>query len=321
MSTTSVSDQSPQIRQLVIVDPSVNDYETLLQDIGADTAVLVLPISGDVLEWLAAQLSGFSGLDAIHVLSHGSPGVLHLGGKSLTADNLEQFGSLTSVLGRAVSASGDILLYGCNVAAGQAGLEFVGNLAQATGADVAGSINSTGGSSNGGDWVLELSVGVIETHSLSSNYSGNLEIVAPVITAGGTTSFTEQTSTAAAPSISVSDPDGDAGWNGGTLKVQITGNASDADSLRLPTSNPGTGIWVDGIGTNFLYSDATHIGTASASSVTGGTIWTFTFNANASNTLVQDVARAVQFGNDSEDPSVTNRTVTFTATDNGGLSN
>ena len=91
MSTTSAYGQSPQIRQLVIVDPSVNDYETLRQGIGADTAVLVLPQSGDALDWLAAQLSGFSGLNAIHVLSHGSAGAVRLGGQGLTVENLGQF--------------------------------------------------------------------------------------------------------------------------------------------------------------------------------------------------------------------------------------
>ena len=46
-------------------------------------------------------------------------------------------------LSTSVSVNGDILLYGCNMAAGQTGVDFIGRLSQATGADIAAS-NNTG---------------------------------------------------------------------------------------------------------------------------------------------------------------------------------
>ena len=137
----------------------------------------------------------------------------------------------------------------------------------------------------------------------------------PAIAASGTTAFTEQTPTAVAPAITLSDDDGN--WNVGTLKVEITANPDGwNDSLILPTTNPGgSGIWLDVIGSNLLMSGATQIGEASASSgsIMGG--WTFTFKENATNALVQAVAQAVQFTNNSNEPSTLARTVTFTATD------
>lgn len=143
----------------------------------------------------------------------------------------------------------------------------------------------------------------------------------PVVIAGTSTAFTEQTPTAIAPALDVADVEGN--WDGGTLKVQITGNASADDSLLLPTTSQTSGIWVNGIGTApfTLYDGSTPIGTASASGVTGGTEWVFTFNASATNTLVQAVAQTIQFGNGSNDPSTANRTVTFTATDAASASN
>ncbi|MFC7410597.1 cadherin domain-containing protein [Hydrogenophaga atypica] len=138
----------------------------------------------------------------------------------------------------------------------------------------------------------------------------------PAIAAGGSTAFTEQTPTAVAPAITLSDDDGN--WVGGTLMVQITGNPSGDDSLILPTTNPGgSGIWLDVIGGNLLMSGTTQIGTANGSSANGGAPfpWVFTFDSNATNDLVQDVARAVQLTNSSNDPTTTARTVTFTATD------
>ncbi|TLU81707.1 MAG: hypothetical protein FDX30_12260, partial [Chlorobium sp.] len=136
------------------------------------------------------------------------------------------------------------------------------------------------------------------------------------------TDFIEQTPVKVSDDILVSDPDGDAEWNGGSLQVQITSNAASADTLYLPDSNPGSsGIWLDTNG-NKLMAGATEIGVANVSSVSGGMAWTFTFNANSTNALVQEVARAVTFNNSSDDPGTSDREVTFTATDshNGSVS-
>ncbi len=137
----------------------------------------------------------------------------------------------------------------------------------------------------------------------------------PIITAGGTTPFTEQTPVAIASTITVNDPDGDSDWTGGTLKVQIIANNSSSDALTLPITNPsGAAIWLDTNG-NKLMSGTTQIGTADAASVTNGTAWTWTFNSSATNALVQDVARAIKFNNTSDIPTTTNRTITFTVND------
>ena len=107
------------------------------------------------------------------------------------------------------------------------------------------------------------------------------------------TSFMELTPVHVSSDMVINDPDGNAGWNGGSLKVQITANAEAADSLSLAATNPGgTGIWLDTTG-NKLMAGTTEIGSASAASVINGDAWSFTFNGNATNALVQDVARAV----------------------------
>ena len=138
-----------------------------------------------------------------------------------------------------------------------------------------------------------------------------------VTTSEGSTSYTEQgTAVAIDGGISISDTDGDADWNGGNLAVQITANNTANDILSLPGSNSG-GIWIDG--SKQLWNDSTQIGTASALYVSNGNAWTFTFNTNATNALVQDTARAILYSNSSDDPG-TSRTVTFTATDKNSSS-
>jgi len=116
----------------------------------------------------------------------------------------------------------------------------------------------------------------------------------------------------------VSDADGDADWNGGTLVAQITANTEAADVLSIPDNIVGT---INTSGTN-LQNGATVIGTLSASegTVTSGTALTITFNANATNALVQQVVRAIHYRNSSSTPGTSNRTVTFTATDTNSAS-
>jgi large repetitive protein len=128
----------------------------------------------------------------------------------------------------------------------------------------------------------------------------------------------EQTSVLVSPAIVINDPDGDASWNGGTLQVQVVTHAEMADSLFLPATNPGgTGIWLDPSG-NLLMVGTTQIGTADAASVSNNAVWALTFNANATNALVQEVARSMQFTNSSDDPGTDERVVRFTVTDKEG---
>ena len=59
------------------------------------------------------------------------------------------------------------------MAGSQLGLEFVQDLAAATGADVAASTDLTGPARLGGDWDLEFATGVIDVDPLSSGGSGS----------------------------------------------------------------------------------------------------------------------------------------------------
>ncbi len=133
------------------------------------------------------------------------------------------------------------------------------------------------------------------------------------------TSFTEQTAIAVCSNIVLTDSDGDASWSGGSLSVQVSKNAEAADMLGLPAVNFYNGdIWLDTPAGNIIMAGTTVIGAADAPSATSNSEWILTFNANATNALVQDVARSVIFNNSSDTPSELERVVTFVATDNLG---
>ena len=144
-------------REVFIIDPSVPDYETLLADIPENAQVHILSSSAS-LDEIAEVLAGYQNLDAVHIISHGSTGSLSLSGETVNSDSLEASEEALAAIGRSLNEDGDILLYGCNVSSNGEGLDFIEQLAELTGADVAASDDLTG---QGGDWELEVTVGAV----------------------------------------------------------------------------------------------------------------------------------------------------------------
>ncbi|MFB9847118.1 DUF4347 domain-containing protein, partial [Oceanisphaera arctica] len=161
-------------KEVAFVDSSVEDYQTLVNGIGAGIEVQLIDGSQDGLAQLAVWAQQNSGYDAIHLLSHGSSGKISLGSVVLNNANLAEHAEALSQIGQSLTEEGDLLVYGCNVATPE-GEAFVAGLASATGADVAASEDLTGALSRGGDWHLEHSQGEIETEGLNVEpYSGVL---------------------------------------------------------------------------------------------------------------------------------------------------
>ena len=149
------------VKNVIFVLNNLSDYEKLTSS-NEGSQTYVLDASKDVLSQMADILKDYSNLDAIHLFSHGSDGSLDLGSTSLNSYTLAENASVLSSIGASLSEDGDMLLYGCNVAQGQTGVEFINKLAQATAADIAASDDLTGSSALGGDWVLESASGTIE---------------------------------------------------------------------------------------------------------------------------------------------------------------
>lgn len=155
-------------RELIVLDSTVANADALLADMLASpgaigqTEYLVARFEG--LTSLTTLLEGYRELDAIHLVSHGSPGSLVLGGEHFDAASAWMHAADVQSWGRSLTADGDLLLYGCNAAMGESGEALLAALARLTGADVAASTNATG---TGGDWLLESRVGVVESNALA----------------------------------------------------------------------------------------------------------------------------------------------------------
>ncbi len=147
---------------ILFVDSTVQGSAELLESVGADTEIIVLDPTRSGITQITEALAAHSNIDAVHILSHGDSGAVQLGSDMLDADALVAAQAEIQQWGNALSADADILLYGCNVASGAAGIEFVEDLSQLTGADVAASDDLTGNAALNGDWLLEYATGMID---------------------------------------------------------------------------------------------------------------------------------------------------------------
>ena len=151
-------------------------------------ALVMIDAGRDGWQQVADALQGVTGLDAIHIVSHGASGELVLGNQILNAGNIGSYSAQLAQLGAALATGGDLQLYGCNVAAGSVGQAFLAALAGATGADVAASTNATGDAAFGGDWLLESASGAIDSAALRGGIVGLLAQGVEIIDGDGNNS-------------------------------------------------------------------------------------------------------------------------------------
>jgi len=149
-------------KEVAFVDTTVEDYQTLVDGINEGVEVHLI----DGLEDISTILQNESDVDAIHILSHGSTGQINVGNDVLSTESFDTYNIVLQDIKNSLSESGDILLYGCNVASDGSGQEFVDTLASITSADVAASSDITGNSALNGDWDLEVESGSIETDEI-----------------------------------------------------------------------------------------------------------------------------------------------------------
>jgi Ca2+-binding RTX toxin-like protein len=148
---------------LVLVDSAVNDYGTLVNNLRTEAEVVVLDPNQDGVDQITEVLANHQDIESLHILSHGDAGKVYLGSTQLSADTLDHYTEKLENWAEALTADADILLYGCEVAAGETGQQFVKKLSQITQSNIAASTHLTGDADQGGDWNLEYTTGEIHT--------------------------------------------------------------------------------------------------------------------------------------------------------------
>lgn len=176
---------------LVFVDFRVEDYGILVAGVAPGTGVVLLSPFRDGIEQITQVLRMSTCVGEIHILSHGSPGSLELGNSTLSLETLELYTPHLKTWSTSFSTSAHLMIYGCNVAAGDAGTEFVERLSALTSATVAASAKPTGNAALGGDWELEVTTGevkvpVVFSEEVRSVYAGMLETTRVSVATDGT---------------------------------------------------------------------------------------------------------------------------------------
>ncbi len=155
--------------EVVFVDSGVEDADTLLSGLrgGGDdqTQWLVVALSADQdgVVQVTQTLSQLSGVDAVHLISHGDTQGIQLGNARLDVDTATGYAGEIASWANALDADADLLIYGCDLASTADGQALIDSLGALCDCDVAASDDATGHESLGGDWELEYTSGVIES--------------------------------------------------------------------------------------------------------------------------------------------------------------
>jgi len=147
-------------KQLIAFDPLVTNPQLIIEQVyrNPQYQFLALTKNSDELTQLADFLSANPGFEAIHLLSHGAVGTIELSSGSISTVNIDNYAEQLRRIGQLMTPTGDLILYGCDIAQGEAGQNFIKELAELSDLDVGASTDVTG---TGGNWILESRTGLI----------------------------------------------------------------------------------------------------------------------------------------------------------------
>ena len=175
----------------IFIDAAVQDPAAIIAAADPRAEIYILDPASDGLAQIASVLANETNIEAVHIISHGNSGQLILSGQAYDASALADSASDLAIIGNALSEDGDILLYGCNIASNESGIEYLDTLAELTGADIAASDDDTGAADLGGDWDLEVATGAIEATSIEATEWNGLLAPASISAPNGSLSVAD----------------------------------------------------------------------------------------------------------------------------------
>lgn len=162
--TVTIFPRTPQdLKIFTFIDATVKDYEQFLYGgISGTTHIVVTPRESGIRK-ITDSLTGITGINSLQIISEGNEGNFWLGKDFISAENIGQYQEQMQQWGQSLAIGADILLWSCYTALGTQGDILLANIANATGANIAGSTTLTGRAELGGDWVLEKQLGEINS--------------------------------------------------------------------------------------------------------------------------------------------------------------
>ncbi|MFZ4625728.1 MAG: DUF4347 domain-containing protein [Rhodoferax sp.] len=170
--------------KIIFIDGRVNHIDALIAKWQGEGDVHILTGDSDGLVQMSGVLASLSDLSGIHIVSHGNVGTLLLGSAVVNAGSLSGYQTIFQTIGQSLAVDGDVLLYGCNVGAGEIGQSFVDQLAMMMAANVAASADATGSTGQAG-WELEVRSGTVDSTLLQGVAGAGGDLSAIVVNVGG----------------------------------------------------------------------------------------------------------------------------------------
>ena len=115
-------------REVVFIDASVRDYQSLVRDLPAKFDVVVLGAQRDGLAQMAEYLDKRSGIEAIHLVSEANSGTFKAGDLWVSGSNIGEHAEQLQRIGASLAPDGDLLIYGCKAAEGGDGEQLLTKL-------------------------------------------------------------------------------------------------------------------------------------------------------------------------------------------------
>jgi|GEM_PF-5310006 len=138
----------PNPVEILIADATISDLNVLLNGINPNIKVTLIDENTNGISKIIKALAE-PGLKTLHILAHGAPGQISLGGKIITAADFRR--QFDGVAERDI----DIAFWSCHTGAGDAGNSFIKAVAETTGARIVAANNLVGNSEKGGSWTLK----------------------------------------------------------------------------------------------------------------------------------------------------------------------
>ncbi len=227
-------------KSILFIDSGVADYQSLLDGVRPGTEIVLLDANRDGVMQITAILNQRCDIGSVHILSHGHPAAIVVGNTSLTPATMDAYRPALQSWRTALAKTAEIFLYGCQVAKGAAGQQFVRQLSVTVQASMAAAIDLTGAKALGGNWDLAFRCGQINTplifeQNVLNGYSGTL--------ATETISFgNHELNSSGTNSPVLSYTKATTGYGNLTIKPTDSGTSTAFASLA-PMSGANNGLW------------------------------------------------------------------------------
>lgn len=163
-------------KRIAFVDSEVADLADLVDRDRCEVHVLDAsqPVARQMADVLADVMAVQGPVEAVDLLSHGDPGRLQVGGREVGLGELQHDADHWRAIGQAIEPGGALFVYGCRVAAGASGHDFVDSLFEVSQVPVRAASGPIGAAHWGGSWELDVQRGASSAQPMVLEAYGGL---------------------------------------------------------------------------------------------------------------------------------------------------